>query len=37
MFININNSNFGRTQDKLAVDNVHLPPWASHNPYHFTA
>ena len=35
MFININNYAYGLTQEKVAVDNVILPQWASHNPYLF--
>ena len=37
MFININNTSFGVTQEKLAVDNVHLPAWAGENPYRFAS
>jgi len=32
IFINSNNFYFGLTSDKKNIDNVTLPPWASHSP-----
>lgn len=37
MFVNINNYEYGLTQDKVNVDNVFLPNWAKQNPYLFVA
>jgi hypothetical protein len=37
MFININNYDYGFTQDKLRIDNVDLPKWAKKNPYKFVS
>ncbi len=35
MFLNVNNYDFGLTQDKNRIDNVEIPKWANHNPYKF--
>ncbi len=37
VFVNVNNYDFGFTQDKLRIDNVELPKWANDNPYKFVA
>jgi len=37
MFLNINNYDFGMTQDKSRIDNIELPKWAGRNPYKFIA
>jgi hypothetical protein len=37
LFINVNNYDFGRTQNKERIDNVVLPKWANANPYYFVA
>lgn len=35
MFLNLNNFDFGLTQDGDRIDNVVLPSWAHSNPYRF--
>ena len=35
MFLNLNNFDFGLTQDGERIDNVDLPIWANGNPYKF--
>lgn len=35
MFLNLNNFDFGLTQDGERIDNVSLPLWAEGNPYLF--
>lgn len=35
MFLNLNNFDFGLTQDGERIDNVELPVWAHGNPYRF--
>jgi hypothetical protein len=37
MFININNYDYGKTQNKERIDNVVLPKWADRNPYLFVS
>jgi hypothetical protein len=37
MYLNINNYDYGETQEKLRIDNVELPTWAHSNPYKFVA
>lgn len=37
MYINVNNYDYGLTQDKARIDNVELPMWAGGNPYRFVA
>ena len=37
MFLNLNNYDFGLTQDNERIDNVDLPPWAANNPYKFVS
>jgi beige protein homolog 1 len=37
MFINQNNYEYGKTQEKTVVDNVILPDWTEQNPYRFVA
>lgn len=37
MFLNVNNYDYGFTQDKLRIDNVELPKWSANNPYKFVA
>jgi hypothetical protein len=37
MFINLNNYEYGLTQDKVNVDNVILPVWAQNDPYRFVS
>jgi hypothetical protein len=37
MFINKNNYDYGKTQEKIVVDNVILPAWTNGNPYKFVA
>lgn len=36
IFINFNNFNFGVTSENKVVEDVVLPPWASHSPRYFT-
>jgi hypothetical protein len=35
MFLDINNYDFGLTQEKTRIDNVQLPKWSGGNPYKF--
>ena len=37
MFANLNNYQYGLTQEKVAVDNVILPKWSGQDPYVFVA
>lgn len=37
LFININNYDYGLTQNQERIDNVVLPKWAKKNPYVFVA
>lgn len=37
MYINKNNYDYGKTQEKIVVDNVILPQWSEQNPYIFVA
>jgi hypothetical protein len=37
MYINKNNYDYGKTQEKVIVDNVILPQWSQQNPYIFVS